>query len=500
MIGERVYFIGVVEDRQDPLKSGRVRVRCFYWHSPDKTLVPTDSLPWASVQNKLRLKEGDHVKGYFEDGRDIQIPVVTELCIGIPEQANKPDQGFNDPRTDEQLQNAPRPPKELKTPDDGTGVKIVELAAAVAGQRLNEPCLPRLVRGENLTDYNSMLTSFDEIKNYPLGIESMLTGVVNSVLIMAQQQVTGLIASLLRKIPGVAPFVPTIIRDFFTQTGFKKYTLSTHYTLPPSPAKPVYPYNDAQVSESGHICEIDDTPGAERINQRHRTGTGYEMYPDGDLVTRVRKDKHLVVDGSDTTIIRGKKQLVVEGSDSVTIRGARYIQVEGDCQIVVLGNASLSVKGDLKEYIKGDYERVVGGNYKETIVGTYTQVLDGESIQTYNDKCSVRYGDDFKQHFMKEWHAKFMTAAFIWNFASGVNPVSDQEIQPGATTLPNVDAETGNADALSGKEFSTEITVQTKALDNLEEAAKSGDLTNFDAANAGYTIIKTTDETGMFVG
>ena len=37
-----VWFTGVIEDRQDPLKMGRCRVRCVGWHAENKMLLPTD--------------------------------------------------------------------------------------------------------------------------------------------------------------------------------------------------------------------------------------------------------------------------------------------------------------------------------------------------------------------------------------------------------------------------------------------------------------------------
>ena len=43
------WFTGVVEDRQDPLKVSRVRVRCVGFHTQDKTILPTADLPWATV-------------------------------------------------------------------------------------------------------------------------------------------------------------------------------------------------------------------------------------------------------------------------------------------------------------------------------------------------------------------------------------------------------------------------------------------------------------------
>ena len=43
------WFVGVVEDRDDPHRLGRVRVRALGYHTEDKTKIPTDSLPWATV-------------------------------------------------------------------------------------------------------------------------------------------------------------------------------------------------------------------------------------------------------------------------------------------------------------------------------------------------------------------------------------------------------------------------------------------------------------------
>lgn len=45
------FMVGVVEDRMDPLKIGRVRVRVVGLHTHDKTVLPTEDLPWfACIQ------------------------------------------------------------------------------------------------------------------------------------------------------------------------------------------------------------------------------------------------------------------------------------------------------------------------------------------------------------------------------------------------------------------------------------------------------------------
>ena len=42
------WFIGVVEDIDDPLQLGRCRIRINNLHSSDKDLLPTEDLPFAT--------------------------------------------------------------------------------------------------------------------------------------------------------------------------------------------------------------------------------------------------------------------------------------------------------------------------------------------------------------------------------------------------------------------------------------------------------------------
>lgn len=105
-----IWWQGVVEDIQDPLKLGRVRVRCLGFHTDNKSVLPTDSLPWAHVvqpitsaaingigQTPLGLVTGSWVIGFFRDGYNAQDPLVIGSIGGIPINECIPSAGFNDP-------------------------------------------------------------------------------------------------------------------------------------------------------------------------------------------------------------------------------------------------------------------------------------------------------------------------------------------------------------------------------------------------------------------
>lgn len=85
-----IWWVGVVEDVNDPMKMGSVRVRIIGLHSDDKTKVPTEQLPWAQVvlpttgaKTTSGPREGDWVKGFFQDGEYAQIPIVEHVFPGI---------------------------------------------------------------------------------------------------------------------------------------------------------------------------------------------------------------------------------------------------------------------------------------------------------------------------------------------------------------------------------------------------------------------------------
>jgi len=83
-----VWFTGVVENRNDPAKLGRVQVRCLGYHTEDLNDIPSADLPWAQVMNpsnsygvsglgvNTMIQANAMVFGIFLDGVNSQLPLV----------------------------------------------------------------------------------------------------------------------------------------------------------------------------------------------------------------------------------------------------------------------------------------------------------------------------------------------------------------------------------------------------------------------------------------
>jgi len=96
----------------------------------------------------------------------------------------------------------------------------------------------------------------------------------------------------------------------------------TAFSEPETPYNATYPHNHVYESESGHIREIDDTPGAERIHERHASGSGYEIGPDGTKVTRHKLDNYDLTYGQQYTHIRGSQSTTVNGGIKVYVNAS----------------------------------------------------------------------------------------------------------------------------------------------------------------------------------
>jgi len=151
-----VWWVGVVENRIDPLKLGRCQVRIFGHHSENKQILKTEDLPWAhpilplNNPNPYAPREGETVTGFFMDGEDAQFPIMVGVLSGIPVNKANETLGFNDPRTADQLNNAPVKPT------------VFGETATKYPRAIDEPTTPRVARNESM-DKSQFKQKMDKI-------------------------------------------------------------------------------------------------------------------------------------------------------------------------------------------------------------------------------------------------------------------------------------------------------------------------------------------------
>lgn len=108
----------------------------------------------------------------------------------------------------------------------------------------------------------------------------------------------------------------------------------------------VYPRNKAIRTKAGHVIELDDTEGNERISIMHKSGTQITYQANGDVY------EHII----------GNYKRVIDGTLEETIKGALTRNYDGDLTDNVGGNYTLDVGGNSTENVGGTKSITASGN------------------------------------------------------------------------------------------------------------------------------------------
>ena len=394
------WFVGVVEDRNDPLRLGRVRVRCLGYHTSDLRELPTTDLPWAHVMHPVTdpsmqgmgstpsfLVEGSWVVGFFRDTQEKQQPLIIGSLPGIPEEVADNRYGFNDPRGpySEQVEyagdvwNGPYP-SVLMPSGHGTG----------------ESDTNRLAQGPTSESHDSLINRRKQrLRGDPETVDTTV-GVDDE--------------STETNVKGTG--VPKATKPYLGPTSnFFDIPETRGYWNEPDPksikkdANPYvssqYPYNHVHESESGHIHEIDDSPNHERLFTQHRSGTFEEMHPNGNKVVKVIGDNYEIVAGSSNVSISGSVNITVEGTVRELIKGDYILEVEGNYTQKVHKNHLVKIGageagGNREEEIRGNLAQQINGDRKTRITGLDDTIIEKSRLMIINDTDSLSVVNDIK--------------------------------------------------------------------------------------------------------
>ena len=380
MYGEFTWWTGVVEDRIDPLKLGRCRVRILGYHTDKKDNIPTNTLPWATPSQPITSGamngigstpmgpvEGTWVFGFFRDGKNAQDPVMIGTFGGIPEAGPDPTLGFNDPK----------------------GIYPQELY-------LNEPDTNRLARGSGLlpvgTKNGENSPSLEHKRtSRQIDVPVALAGDMSTASggdTIANTANTGLYEA--------ADWFEPNPRYGGATTDDIKYLDSVKMSS-------LYPFNHVKQSECGHVEEWDDTPSAERLHKFHKAGTFEEIQPDGTRVTKIVKDeyeitlglKDVLIQGTCNVTIKGDCRMLYQGDLVQEVYGDYHLNVHKDMRTKILGNQITEVRTDRKTVINGEDDLFVGKNQIINIAANLNHNVGGKMDETVTKEVSCTYNASF---------------------------------------------------------------------------------------------------------
>jgi hypothetical protein len=414
-----VWFTGVVEDRNDPELLGRVRVRCVGYHTDNITEIPTSELPWAHVMHPVTdpsmqgmgntpsfLVEGTWVVGFFRDAEDQQQPIILGSLPGTPKTPSDPRFGFNDPRGESAIQSeyegkvsyGPYPV------DEGESVMP-------SGHSTGEPDTNRLAQGETSESHNSLIARRKQrLRGDPTKTDTTVGVDDNST--ETDVKGTGIPKATKPYLKSVSDAAEEETRGFWNEPDPKSIKKNANPYVSSQ-----YPYNHVHESESGHIREIDDSPGHERLFTQHRSGTFEEIHPNGNKVVKVIGDNYEIVAGSSNVSITGSVNITVEGTVRELIKGDYILEVEGNYTQKIHKNHLVKVGagesgGNREEEIRGNHAQNING-YRVSHIGGYDDLIIEETrLTVINDTDTLGVVNDI----------------FICSMSGSINAVADQNL------------------------------------------------------------------------
>ena len=561
------WWFGVVEDRIDPLKLGRYRVRILGYHTEDKNLIPTEELPWAyplmpinvaQESSPVGLTEGTWVLGFFRDQDNAQQPIILGVTnYGyVEERPELPEFVEEEELTEEEVVTI-QVITEAGTEEES--IENVEVVLTEEGETINDvdgfkdsglgfTSRPQkltftFMKDERLTDDDPKTawplrfsvateTVEDKDKFYPRQTalippvtaddvasaseeEYKFLGTTNvHRLVRGEHLDTTQFHRIRRNVNALDEFdmeileLPPAWQSAIITKTFLDDPDDSDLADPPSVDDPdpminkvepvpggysVYPYNKAEESESGHLFEIDDTPGNERLVKMHRSGTLEEINPDGSSVTRIMGDKYEIVLKDNNVHIYGDCNLFLEGNVKTEIGKDNDLNIKGNHTQVVSGQTKEQYQQKREIENKSGYDFKTRGKTREEYSGSYSKKISGAN--EFIDSVSVSTGSEDGMGTIKETKTASGEGAVISSVSSAGDDgfISESKTAGTITSTRNVGEKGTAIDTVTGS--STLSTTETTSIISAKEMLLSSTEESISLTANGDVNLTSTDGT-----
>lgn len=188
----------------------------------------------------------------------------------------------------------------------------------------------------------------------------------------------------------------TIVKDKDSKrkTGIP-IAMQGEWSQPEAPYNSKYPFNKVIETESGHVQEWDDTPGYERTNTYHRSGTFTEVDSNGTQVNYIVGDNFILMENNGCIHVAGQCNITVDGNTNLYARSDANIQVAGNTNLECGGNLDVGVASDATFRVAGNFDIKAGGQFRVT-ADAGMEVVTGGSLAIQSDQAtSMKVGDLF---------------------------------------------------------------------------------------------------------
>ena len=314
------WFVGIVEDRADPDKAGRVRVRCLGYHTSDIQKIPMEDLPWASVMMPVTAGANSGIGG------SPHFLIEGTWGVGF----------FRDPAKQEPVIIGAIPGKNTSETTNFT----LAASSKVGGYSGTTTSSPPPAAAESAGGFK------DPNSKYPteLYIDKTDTN------LLAQEAFD----------THPSKSIKDAKDSWSTASGSAEQPATTQ-----SSAK--YPTNHVFETETGHYVEFDDTVGNERIHLFHKKGTFIEIDSAGNMIIKTVGNVTNIVAGNMDTYVKGNYSVSAGGNIDVYAGKDLTEKVDGNRKTTITGNDEVAITGTLTAKVTKDVTNTFSANLTTTI-------------------------------------------------------------------------------------------------------------------------------------